>query len=200
MLCERNPLVTGGVASQKAIKAERVATQIARFTGPTLGPPAHCRPQMGPMLVPWTLLSGHAMTSLWGSLLFSRHSELLSYGGLYASMWMEQLHNSQQQPAKCRSLPSFSKANKTSTPTSLRHATGTLSMTDSVISEKSRDSDGTHPFDPGNEPITDIIMADAYSTYQEDTSPDGCHWRTNWKPQFYRRKNQCGREGCPNHW
>ena len=45
-------------------------------------------------------------------------------------------------------------------------------MTDSVISEESRDSDGTHPFDPGNEPITDIIMADVYSSYQ-DTSPDG---------------------------
>ena len=26
--------------------------------GPTLGPPESCRPQMGPMLAPWTLLSG----------------------------------------------------------------------------------------------------------------------------------------------
>ena len=26
--------------------------------GPTCGPPGSCRPQMGPMLVPWTLLSG----------------------------------------------------------------------------------------------------------------------------------------------
>ena len=34
------------------------AFQIARFMGPTWGPPGSCRPQMGPMLVPWTLLLG----------------------------------------------------------------------------------------------------------------------------------------------
>ena len=35
-------------------------TQIAKFMGPTLGPPGSCWPQMGPMLVSWTLLSGYA--------------------------------------------------------------------------------------------------------------------------------------------
>ena len=35
-----------------------VSSQIARFMGPTWGPPGSCRPQMGPMLAPWTLLSG----------------------------------------------------------------------------------------------------------------------------------------------
>ena len=30
----------------------------AKFIGPTWGPPGSCRPQMGPMLAPWTLLSG----------------------------------------------------------------------------------------------------------------------------------------------
>ena len=34
------------------------ATQITRFMGPTWGPPGSCRPQMGPMLAPWALLSG----------------------------------------------------------------------------------------------------------------------------------------------
>ena len=33
-------------------------TQIAKFMGPTWGPPGSCRPQMGPILVPWTLLLG----------------------------------------------------------------------------------------------------------------------------------------------
>ena len=33
-------------------------TQIAKFMGPRWGPPGSCRPQMGPMLAPWTLLSG----------------------------------------------------------------------------------------------------------------------------------------------
>ena len=30
----------------------------SKFHGPTWGPPGSCRPQMGPMLAPWTLLSG----------------------------------------------------------------------------------------------------------------------------------------------
>ena len=33
-------------------------SQIAKFMGPTWGPPGSCRPQKGPMLAPWTLLSG----------------------------------------------------------------------------------------------------------------------------------------------
>ena len=33
-------------------------SQIAKFMGSTWGPPGTCRPQMGPMLAPWTLLSG----------------------------------------------------------------------------------------------------------------------------------------------
>ena len=32
--------------------------QIAKVMGPKWGPPGSCRPQMGPMLAPWTLLSG----------------------------------------------------------------------------------------------------------------------------------------------
>ena len=34
-------------------------TQIAKFMGPTWGPPGSCRHQMGPMWAPWTLLSGY---------------------------------------------------------------------------------------------------------------------------------------------
>ena len=39
----------------------RQYSQIAMFMGPTWGPPGSCRPQMGPMLAPWTLLSGLAL-------------------------------------------------------------------------------------------------------------------------------------------
>ena len=35
-----------------------IRSQIANFMGPTWSPPGSCRPQMGPMLTPWTLLSG----------------------------------------------------------------------------------------------------------------------------------------------
>ena len=33
-------------------------SQIARIIGPARGPPGSCRPQVGPILAPWTLLSG----------------------------------------------------------------------------------------------------------------------------------------------
>ena len=33
-------------------------SQIAKFMGPTWGPPGSCRPQMGPMMAAWTLLWG----------------------------------------------------------------------------------------------------------------------------------------------
>ena len=36
----------------------RAESQISKFMGPTWGPPGSFRPQMGPMLAPWTLLSG----------------------------------------------------------------------------------------------------------------------------------------------
>ena len=39
-------------------------SQIAKSMGPTWGPPGSCRPQMGPMLAPWTLLSGLLSISL----------------------------------------------------------------------------------------------------------------------------------------
>ena len=40
------------------IKVDPVKAQKAKFMGPTWGPPGSCRPQMGPMLASWTLLSG----------------------------------------------------------------------------------------------------------------------------------------------
>ena len=40
------------------------ATLIARFMGPTWGPPGADRTQVGPMLTPWTLLSGYHSDSL----------------------------------------------------------------------------------------------------------------------------------------
>ena len=38
------------------LKSRRELTQITKFMGPTWGPPGFCRPQMGHMLAPWTLL------------------------------------------------------------------------------------------------------------------------------------------------
>ena len=40
-----------------------ILSQIPKFMGPTWGPPGSCRPQIGPMLAPWTLLSGFLMSS-----------------------------------------------------------------------------------------------------------------------------------------
>ena len=36
-----------------------ITTQIAKFMEPTWSPTGSCWPQMGPMLAPWTLLSGY---------------------------------------------------------------------------------------------------------------------------------------------
>ena len=44
-------------------------SQRARYMGPTWGPPGSCRPQMGPMLAPWTLLSGLVYCMLSDSLI-----------------------------------------------------------------------------------------------------------------------------------
>ena len=45
----------GGVILKDMVE---IAPQIAKFMGPTWVPPGSCWPQMGPMLAPWTLLSG----------------------------------------------------------------------------------------------------------------------------------------------
>ena len=39
------------------------SVQTARFMWPTWGLPGSCRPHMGPMLAPWTLLSGYSHSS-----------------------------------------------------------------------------------------------------------------------------------------
>ena len=36
------------------IQCWAITSQIAKFMGPTWDPPGSCRPQMGPMLAPWT--------------------------------------------------------------------------------------------------------------------------------------------------
>ena len=54
-------------------KFQSIIPQIAKFMGPTLGPPGSFRPQMGPKLAPWTLLSGTISinsTSVWTVMLF----------------------------------------------------------------------------------------------------------------------------------
>ena len=37
-----------------------ITPHITKFMGPTWGPPGCCWPQMGPMLAPWTFLSGYS--------------------------------------------------------------------------------------------------------------------------------------------
>ena len=43
-------------------------SQKAKFMGPTWGPPGSCWPQVGPMLPPWTLLSGLVWSKCMASL------------------------------------------------------------------------------------------------------------------------------------
>ena len=53
-----NTQVEGEVGS---FTTQVMPLQIAELMGPTRGPPWSCRPQMGPMLAPWPLLSGTLM-------------------------------------------------------------------------------------------------------------------------------------------
>ena len=47
-------------------------SHIAKFMEPTWGPPGSCRTQMGPMLAPWTLLSGISRSLRFGPNLVSK--------------------------------------------------------------------------------------------------------------------------------
>ena len=63
-------------------------TQIAKFMGPTWGPPGSCRPQMGPMLAPWTLLSGR----LWHGWLITSHAGVANLIGVISlSHWPSEI-------------------------------------------------------------------------------------------------------------
>ena len=46
------------VKKGSATHTVRINPQVAKFTRPASAPPGSYRPQMGPMLAPWTLLSG----------------------------------------------------------------------------------------------------------------------------------------------
>ena len=56
-------LSTTVTKNRTGLLATRAPTQIARFVGPTWGPSGADRTQVGPMLAPWTLLSGHSSLS-----------------------------------------------------------------------------------------------------------------------------------------
>ena len=54
-------------------------SQITKFMGPTWGPPGSCRPQIGPMLAPWTLLSGMLFYVTYKRVLVSVLETLFNY-------------------------------------------------------------------------------------------------------------------------
>ena len=56
-VCSLRPPCTG-LKFWLKFNSQNHTTQITKFMGPTWGPPGSCRPQMGPMLSPRTLLSG----------------------------------------------------------------------------------------------------------------------------------------------
>ena len=59
-LCIIDPLwLEYSVEWSRGTAPTSTTTHIAKFMGPTWGPPESCHPQMDPMLAPWTMLSGH---------------------------------------------------------------------------------------------------------------------------------------------
>ena len=63
------------ITNRHRTESESKASQIAKFTGPTWGPPTcrSCRPQMGPMLAPWTMLSGMLPVSVQNGMFTGSH-------------------------------------------------------------------------------------------------------------------------------
>ena len=53
-----SPVIPFLGCQSQVIYCINVEAQIAKFMRPPWGPPGSCRPQVGPMLAPWTLLSG----------------------------------------------------------------------------------------------------------------------------------------------
>ena len=70
-------------------------SQIARFTWRTWGPPGSCRPQVGPMLAPWTLLSGFSHSSIFALELFGLFRLCLLFWPYYTPLvtpwWRHQM-------------------------------------------------------------------------------------------------------------
>ena len=58
LLCKYISLYPVIIVFRSKTAGERLRSEIAKFMAPTWGPPGSCRPQMGPMLAPQTLLSG----------------------------------------------------------------------------------------------------------------------------------------------
>ena len=69
---------------------DRDTSQIAKFMGPTWGPPGSCQPQMGPMSAPWTLLSGISRGIL---TLQSKYNRNLIFLSSYNHVYIDK-HNS----------------------------------------------------------------------------------------------------------
>ena len=59
MFAQSNAL--DGQLIQPNNKLDSNVTQIEKFMGQTWGPPGSCRPQMDPMMAPWTLRSRYAL-------------------------------------------------------------------------------------------------------------------------------------------
>ena len=74
-------------------------SQIAKFMGPAWGPLGSYRPQMGPMLAPWTWLSGVSLTLF---CFVSRDTVLTPY---FVLNWCADIHSSSQWPILLTHLP-----------------------------------------------------------------------------------------------
>ena len=58
ILSRRDGLILASSSELRRRDYNGKTSQITKFMGPTWAPPGSCRPQMGPMLAPWTWLSG----------------------------------------------------------------------------------------------------------------------------------------------
>ena len=111
-----------------------ILSQITKFTGPTWGPPGSCRPQMGPMLVPWTLLSGIA--TAWKYTTFNNNQNIESTSQRQKQQCVKILRFIHMLHSSPRTL-SFAEENVC--PPSIKRTTYTLHLRECCIILYSRD-------------------------------------------------------------
>ena len=91
-----------------------ISAQIAKFMGPTWGPPGSCRPQMGPMLASWTLLLYvavsicHSYSAQWSQP--NRSSKSISFATISSTTQHIEAREQMTRPSPTR-LKSFVRLN-----------------------------------------------------------------------------------------
>ena len=141
-ILSRPQCVKGGIFwESRSIPWILKPSQIAMFMGPTCGPSGSCRPQMGPMLAPWTLLSGLVPYA-------ARPSSIIAFTMWYRYVFRFHYEEFQlpvtisvKNEIKCKVIFMFSQKNSTRQGLSYRRRRQIMTL---LTADRDGTSDNTH--------------------------------------------------------